>query len=70
MGFNYLELMLIGHNWFPPEALPRGHHHERWFHADGRGAERIEAYWRNAGDTKGAAQTWHSELPATWHNST
>lgn len=65
-----LELMLIGHNWFPPEVPPRGHHHERWFHADGRGAERIEAYWRNAGDTKGAAQTWHSELPLAWHNST
>ena len=70
MGFNHLELMLIGHNWFPPEVPPRGHHYERWFHADGRGAERIGAYWRNAGDTKGAAQTWHSELPVAWHNST
>ena len=70
MGFEHVELMLIGHNWFPPEAPPRGQHYERWFHADGRGEEKIRAYRRNLGDTKGAAQTWHSGLPAAWHNST
>ena len=70
MGFAHVEMMLLGHNWFPPEVPPRGQHYERWFHADGRGAERIRAYRRNAGDTKGAAQTWHSELPVAWHNST
>ena len=70
MGFAHVEMMLIGHNWFPPEAPPRGQHYERWFHADGRGAEKIRAYRRNAGDTRGAAQTWHSELPVVWHNST
>ena len=70
MGFAHVEMMLVGHNWFPPEAPPRGQHYERWFHADGRGEEKIRAYRRNAGDTKGAAQTWHSELPVAWHNST
>ena len=70
MGFNHVEMMLVGHNWFPPEEPPRGQHYERWFHADGQGREKIAAYWRNAGDTKGAAQTWHSELPVEWHNST
>ena len=70
MGFAHVEMMLVGHNWFPPEAPPRGQHYERWFHADGRGAEKIRAYRRNAGDTRGAAQTWHSELPVVWHNST
>ena len=70
MGFAHVEMMLVGHNWFPPEAPPRGQHYERWFHADGRGEERIRAYWRNARDTRGAAQTWHSELPVAWHNST
>ena len=70
MGFAHVEMMLVGHNWFPPEAPPRGQHYERWFHADGRGAEKIRAYRRNAGDTRGAAQTWHSELPVAWHNST
>ena len=69
MGFSHVELMLVGHNWFPPEMPPAGQHFERFFHADGRGAEKIEAYWKNAGDTKEAAQTWHSELPLAWHNS-
>ena len=69
MGFSHVELMLVGHNWFPPEEPPAGQHFERFFHADGRGAEKIEAYWRNGGDTKEAAQTWHSELPLAWHNS-
>lgn len=53
MGFAHVEIMLVGHNWFPPEAPPRGQHYERWFHADGRGAEKMDAYRRNAGDTKG-----------------
>lgn len=70
MGFGHVEMMLVGHNWFPPEMPPRGQHYERWFHADGRGAEKLAAYRSNAGDTKGAAQTWHSELPVAWHNST
>jgi arylsulfatase A-like enzyme len=69
MGFDHVELMLVGHNWFPPEKPPAGQHYERWFHADGRGDEKLRAYWQNAGDTKDAAQTWHSKLPLAWHNS-
>ncbi|MEZ5649754.1 MAG: sulfatase-like hydrolase/transferase [Burkholderiaceae bacterium] len=69
MGFSHVELMLVGHNWFPPEKPPAGQHYERWFHADGRGDEKIRLYWENAGDTHGAAQTWHSRLPQAWHNS-
>ncbi|MEO1494702.1 MAG: sulfatase-like hydrolase/transferase [Pseudomonadota bacterium] len=69
MGFDHVELMLVGHNWFPPEKPPAGQHYERWFHADGRGDEKLKAYWETAGDTKGAAQTWHSKLPLAWHNS-
>jgi len=70
MGFGHVELMLVGHNWFPPEAPPRGQHYERWFHADGRGAEKLAAYRANLGQTHGAAQTWHSGLPVAWHNTT
>ncbi|MEM1298102.1 MAG: sulfatase-like hydrolase/transferase [Pseudomonadota bacterium] len=70
MGFEHVEMMLVGHNWFPPEKPPAGQHYERWFHADGQGDAKIKAYWENAGDTKGAAQTWHSKLPMEWHNST
>jgi len=70
MGFEHVELMLVGHNWWAPLVPPGGQHYERWFHADGRGSDKIEAMWANAGDTKGAAQTWHSKLPAAWHNTT
>ncbi len=70
MGFDRVELMLVGHNWFLPEKPPKGQHYERWFYADGRGDEKNALYRENAGDTKGAAQTWHSRLPVAWHNST
>ncbi|MEM9011109.1 MAG: sulfatase-like hydrolase/transferase [Pseudomonadota bacterium] len=70
MGFQHVELMLVGHNWFLPEEPPRGQHYERWFYADGRGAAKNALYRGNAGDTHGAAQTWHSRLPVAWHNTT
>jgi len=70
MGFNHIEMMLVGHNWFLPEKPPAGQHYERWFYADGNGDERNRLYRENAHDTKGAAQTWHSKLPVEWHNST
>ncbi len=70
MGFDHVELMLVGHNWFLPEKPPAGQHYERWFYADGRGDEKNDLYNENAGDTRGAAQTWHSKLPVAWHNTT
>lgn len=70
MGFGHVEMMLLGHNWWPPSKPPQGHHYERWYHADGRGEEKDRLYRENAGDTHGAAQTWHSKLPVAWHNST
>ena len=70
MGFGHVELMLVGHNWFLPEQPPKGQHYERWFYADGRGDQKNALYRENAGETFGAAQTWHSRLPVAWHNST
>jgi len=55
MGFDHVELMLIGYNWWALEKPPGGQHYERWFHADGRGDEEINAMRENAGDTKCAA---------------
>lgn len=70
MGFEHVEMMLVGHNWWAPEKPPAGQHYERFYHADGRGDERTKLMWENAGDTKGAAQTWHSKLPPAYHNTT
>ncbi len=69
MGFEHVELMLVGHNWFAPEKPPRGQHFERFFHRDGRGDEKQALYWKNGGDTNDAAQTWHSQLPLAFHNT-
>lgn len=69
-GFDHVELMILGHNWFRPEKPPRGLHFEAWFHKDGRGDELNALYAENASDTHGAAQTWHSKLPTAYHNTT
>jgi arylsulfatase A-like enzyme len=71
MGFDYLELVVEGHNAHLPLTPPNGQHYERWYDADGKNAARNELYLRNSGpDTKDAPQTWHSGLPSAWHNST
>ncbi|HZQ63400.1 MAG TPA: sulfatase-like hydrolase/transferase [Casimicrobiaceae bacterium] len=70
MGFDHVELMLEGHNCFPPMEPPRGHHYERWYHADGRGAERTALYHKQLPPLTDATQTWNSALPLAWHNST
>lgn len=69
MGFQHVEMMIHGHNWFTPQTPPGGQHFERFYYGSGRGNELNELYWKNAGDTKGAAQTWHSELPPAYHNT-
>lgn len=75
MGFDYTELMILGH-WhelLPCERPPAGQHFERWFW-DHPKAWKL---WGNdattgkdAGYGKGAAQTWSSALPAEWHSTT
>lgn len=67
MGFQHVELMLSGPTNHPPLAPPQGLHYEDFFYADGNGEERRDQYLDNGGDTKGAAQTWHSQLPTNWH---
>ncbi len=69
MGFQHVEMMILGHNWFEIEKPPKGLHYERFFHARGNGDELTKLYWENADDTKGAAQTWHSRLPEAFHNT-
>ncbi|MGI9336816.1 MAG: sulfatase-like hydrolase/transferase [Gammaproteobacteria bacterium] len=70
MGFEYVELVVEGHNHWIPEKPPSGQHYERWFHMDGRGEERHQLYLQKRPPDVGAVQTWHSQLPPAWHNST
>ena len=69
MGFQHIETLIHGHNYFTPQKPPRGQHFERFYYGSGRGDELNDLYWRNGGDTKGAAQTWHSQLPMAYHNT-
>jgi len=70
MGLAQVELMLEGHNHFPPMHPPRGMHYERWYHAEGRGDELTELYLKALPPLTDAAQTWNSALPVAYHNST
>lgn len=71
MGFDHVELMILGH-WhelLPCERPPHGQHFERWFWGHGTDGEAWKL-WAEAfkPDTR-AAQTWHSKLPAPWHST-
>lgn len=70
MGFEKVDMMLTGHNYWLPERAPRGLMYERWYHQDGLGDMKDALYRQRGGGDGGAAQTHHSCLPPAWHNST
>ncbi len=70
MGFETVELMQLGHNYWLPEKSPGGLHYERWYHSDGHGALKDTLYKRRLEPFTDAAQTHNSALPTAWHNST
>lgn len=70
MGFEHVELVVEGHNYWLPTPLPGGLHHSRWHYGDGLGELRNELYQKDLGPSTGAPQTFFSALPAAWHNST
>ncbi|WP_461403621.1 sulfatase-like hydrolase/transferase [Falsiruegeria mediterranea] len=69
MGFDHVEIMIHGHNYFTPQKPPRGQHFERFYYGSGIGDELNRLYNETGRDTKDAAQTWHSQLPLAYHNT-
>jgi len=69
-GFEHVELMVEGHNHWPPMKPPRGQHYERFFHKDGRGEALQKLYETQLEPRSTAMQTFHSALPPAFHNST
>ncbi|HVF65729.1 MAG TPA: sulfatase-like hydrolase/transferase [Casimicrobiaceae bacterium] len=69
LGLDHVELMLEGHNAFPPMAPPRGQHYERWYFQHG-GEALTQLYLKALPPITDAAQTWNSGLPVAFHNST
>lgn len=70
MGFEKVELMQLGHNYWLPEPPPGGLHYERWYHSDGLGEAKNALYAQRLEPLTDAAQTHNSALPIAWHNST
>ena len=69
MGFDYLQLIVLGHfHKPPPPGLPLVGHWERWLMSRGRG-EALEEWKRPFRPGIDAAQTWSSSLPVAWHSS-
>ncbi|NYT25033.1 sulfatase-like hydrolase/transferase [Alcaligenaceae bacterium] len=69
MGFQKTDMVLVGHNYWLPFKPPQGMHYERWYHGDGRGDEKNKLYKGHAPKTP-TPQTFHSQLPEAWHNTT
>lgn len=70
MGWQNVELLLLGHNYWDPSEPPQGHHYERWYHAGGRGQQLNARYAERKSPPTSGAQTFHSGLPVAYHNST
>jgi arylsulfatase A-like enzyme len=70
MGFEHVELMQLGHNYWLPDRPPGGMHYERWYHGDGAGDLKDELYRRRLAPATSGAQTHNSALPEAWHNTT
>ena len=80
MGFDYVELAVLGH-WLRSykdgstpsqrERPPYLQHFERWVFEEVAGEKGYDMWAENIGpDVKGAAHTWYSGLPVAWHSST
>ena len=71
MGFQHVELVVLGHLMITPPRPPGGQHYERWFAAKLGGCdENLALYHTQLAPKTDAAQTWHSALPPAVHNST
>ena len=69
MGFEHVELMQLGHNYWLPDKPPGGMHYERWYHGDGAGELKDSFYRQHLGPATSGAQTHNSALPEAWHNT-
>jgi arylsulfatase A-like enzyme len=71
MGFEHAELAVLGHlHRTRPLQEPVVGHYENWLLSRGEPGEAVAQWAASLEPEVGAAQTWHSALPAAWHGST
>ncbi|MEW6777210.1 MAG: sulfatase-like hydrolase/transferase [Bdellovibrionota bacterium] len=74
MGFDWVELIQLGHFPFGYGPAPLGLHYGKWLGKDGyrKALERFQlaAPWRALEPKRGAPQTWNSALPEEFHSTT
>ncbi len=71
MGFEHVELTCLGHLFpdSPPTDPLQGRHYEHWLYSQGIPSEVFQMWKTPTRRTTGAAQTWVSALPQSWHTS-
>ncbi len=69
MGFENVELVVLGHELKEMAKYPKGKHYENWLRKDGNGEKKLELYGKKLPPDVGAIQTWNSALPVNWHHS-
>ena len=69
MGFETFESIINSHDLFNLLEPPRGLHYKAWFHADGRGREKLALHKALSPTKDKATVPFHSLLPPDWHTS-
>lgn len=69
MGFQHVELAVLGHELMEMAGGDKGLHYERWLRHGDADAERLRLYGTKLAPDVGALQTWNSALPVAWHHS-
>jgi len=70
MGFNEVELIVLGHELKEMAQAPKGQHYERWLRRGDPDGKRLDLYGTRLAPDNQALQTWNSALPVGFHHST
>jgi len=70
MGFDEVELIVLGHELKEMAQAPRGQHYERWLRRGDPDGTRLDLYGTRLPPDNQALQTWNSALPVGFHHST